>query len=74
MTYTTRTVKLDESTPLPCAIYNAERNEPCGNPATVAYAYEETRPLPPNMIRWILQPVCAECAARTAAVYSEVQP
>jgi hypothetical protein len=44
MTYTTRTVKLDPSTPLPCAIYNAERNEPCGQPATVAYVYEETRP------------------------------
>lgn len=68
--YTTRTIQLDPSTPLPCTIYNAERNEPCGQPATVAYAYERRHPVPPLLVEWVVQPICRDCAMRTAEKYA----
>lgn len=61
-------VKLE--TPLPCATYNAERNEPCGKPATVAYAYERRlNGPPPILVEWVLQPICRECVEASAALY-----
>ena len=67
-------IKLDASTPLPCVIYNAERNEPCGNPATVAYAYERRDPAPPLLVVWVVQPICADCVAKAAAWLDEHCP
>jgi hypothetical protein len=71
MSYTTKIVRLASSTPLPCSTYNAERDAPCGKPAYAAYAYEKEDDMPPLQGRWILQPVCQECANKAAKVYGE---
>ena len=64
-------IKLDQSTPLPCSIYHPTRGI-CGNDAYAAYAYavQPSLPIVPDG-QWIIQPVCAECAAKAAAVYGE---
>ena len=61
-------IKLNESTPLSCSVYNPQTDKPCGKPATVAYAYErKTQTLPRGM--WLIQPVCRECTMKVNAVY-----
>ena len=64
--HTSLTIQLDTSTPLPCSTYNAERNAPCGQPATVCYAYEHRRSIPPILVEWIVHPVCRECEIKEA--------
>ena len=59
-------VKLDESTPLPCSIYNPITDGLCGKPATVAYAYQAQ--VTPGG-QWLLQPICRDCALKVSAVY-----
>lgn len=59
-------IKLDESTPLPCSIYNPKTDRPCGKPATAAYAYP-AQMLPSG--QWLVQPVCRDCATKVNAVY-----
>lgn len=70
---TDRIIKLDASTPLPCSIYHPTRGI-CGKPAYAAYAYE-VAPSPPIVPagQWVIQPVCAECAGKAAAVYGKNQ-
>lgn len=71
MSEETTIIRLASSTPLPCAIWTAERGEQCGKPATAAYAYRLEEPQ--NSVtagRWIIQPVCRECAEKAAQVYA----
>lgn len=71
MTEQTTIIRLASSTPLPCAIWTAERGEQCGKPATAAYAYRMDAPRDGPMAgRWIIQPVCRECAEKAAQVYA----
>jgi len=65
----TRIICLASSTPLPCSIYNPSTNAPCGKPAYAAYASEWEEPNSPTAGRWIIQPVCQECATAAAEVY-----
>lgn len=66
----TTIIRLASSTPLPCAIWTAERGTQCGKPATVTYAYRLAEPQEgPLAGRWIIQPVCRECAEKAAQVY-----
>lgn len=56
-------------TPLPCSIRQGDGI--CGNPATVAYAWEqEPQGAWPTPGLWTLQPVCKDCAVKTNAVYA----
>lgn len=67
----TRIIRLAQSTPLPCSIYNPSTNAPCGKPACAAYANELEEPIGPPAGRWIIQPVCSECATAAAEVYED---
>ena len=61
-------IKLAASTPLPCSIYNATTDQPCGRLAYAAYAYP-AHAEPPG--QWLVQPVCRECATKAAANYAD---
>lgn len=64
----TKIIRLASSTPLPCSIYNASTDKPCGKTAYAAYAYPTETP-PPG--QWLVQPVCQECAVKASAVYEK---
>ncbi len=66
----TRIIRLAQSTPLPCNIYNPATNAPCGKPAYAAYASEFEEPNSTAGL-WIVQPVCQDCAMAANKVYED---
>lgn len=54
--------------PLPCSIRHPEDGI-CGRPATEAYIYPHDTEMTPGA--WLIQPMCRQCMAKTAALYEQ---